>query len=119
MTEDLICTIIPYFQVKEGKLETFKETIGQMVEQTKTEPLCRYYSFYFDGNTAFCREGYEGAEGVLAHIEKIGPLLDEALSVSEITFLEVHGPAEELEKLKEPLAELSPRYFTLECGFRK
>lgn len=119
MTDDLICTIIPYFQVEEGKLSDFKEIISKMVEQTKTEPLCHYYSFYFDGDSAFCREGYEGAEGLLAHIEKIGPLLEQALAISEMTFLEIHGPADELAKLKEPLAELSPRYFELECGFRK
>ena len=119
MTNDLLCTIIPYFQVEEGKLDAFKEIITQMIEQTKTEPLCHYYSFYFDDHSVFCREAYEGAEGVLTHIEKIGPLLGQALEISEMTFLEVHGPADELTQLKEPLAELSPRYFELECGFRK
>jgi len=118
-TNDELCTIIPYFQIQEGKLGDFKEITYQMVEQTKEEPLCHYYSFYFDGNTAFCREAYEGAEGVLAHIEKVGPLLEQALAIAEMTFLEIHGPADELEKLKEPLSELSPRYFELECGFRK
>ena len=119
MTIDNLCTIIPYFQIKEGKLDAYKAICQQMVEQTKIEPLCHYYSFYFDGNTAFCREAYEGAEGVLAHIEKVGPLLELILEISEMTFLEIHGPAAELIKLKEPLAELSPRYFELECGFKK
>jgi len=28
----------------------------------------------------------------------------------------VHGPAEELDKLKGPLAELKPTWFVRECG---
>lgn len=47
-----------------------------------------------------------------------GALLQEALKISEITRLEVHGPAVELEKLRAPLAELRPQFFTLEYGFR-
>ena len=119
MNKDLSCTIVPYFQVQEGKLEAFKAITAKMVEQTETEPKCLYYSFYFDGDTVFCREAYDGAEGILEHLERIGPLLDKALSISEITFLEVHGPSEELAKLKAPLAELSPRYFELGDGFKK
>jgi len=112
-------SLMPYFQVQEGKLEAFKNIVTQMVEQTKSESKCCYYSFYFNENTAFCREAYEGAEGVLEHIEKVGPLLEKSLTLAEMTFLEVHGPSDELAKLKEPLAELNPRYFELECGFKK
>ena len=49
MNKDLSCTIVPYFQVQEGKLEAFKAITAKMVEQTETEPKCLYYSFYFDG----------------------------------------------------------------------
>jgi len=117
--QDTTCTIVPYFQIQDGKLDEVKSICAKMVEQTKTESLCHYYSFFFDDHTMFCREAYENAEGVLAHIENIGPLLGQVLELSEMTTLEVHGPAEELAKLKEPLAELSPRYFTLECGYKK
>lgn len=33
--------------------------------------------------------------------------------------LEVHGPEQELAKLREPLAELNPVFFVLEYGFRR
>jgi hypothetical protein len=46
-------------------------------------------------------------------------LLSEALTMSDITRLEVHGPAAELAKLKVPLAGLNPQFFTLEMGFRR
>lgn len=36
-----------------------------------------------------------------------------------LTHLEVHGPDEELAKLRAPLAELNPQFFVLEYGFRR
>jgi hypothetical protein len=55
-----------------------------------------------------------GAEGALAHLESVGALLAEALTIADLTRLEIHGPAEELEKLKAPLAHLNPIWFVLE-----
>ena len=37
----------------------------------------------------------------------------------ELTRLEIHGPEEELAKLREPLAHLKPQFFVLEYGFRR
>ena len=37
------------------------------------------------------------------------------LKVADLIRIEVHGPAEELEKLKGPLAHLNPAWFTLEA----
>lgn len=119
MFRDSCCTIVPYFEVQEGKMDEFKALLPEMVAQTKEEPLCMFYSFFIHENTVHCREGYENALGVLKHVERIGPLLEKALAISEITRLEIHGPAPELAKLKEPLAELNPAYFTLEVGYRR
>ncbi len=118
-TQDRCCTIVPYFKVQSGKLGTFKEMCEQFVEITSTEPKCLYYGFSFDGDTAHCREGYQDAESALAHLENVGTLLQEALKISELTRLEIHGPEEELAKLRKPLAELQPQFFTLEYGFRR
>ena len=118
-TQDKCCTIVPYFKVQSGKLEAFKALCEQFVEKTNEEPKCLYYGFSFAGDQVHCREGYEDAEGALAHLENVGPLLEEALKISEITRLEVHGPAEELAKLREPMADLKPQFFTLEYGFRR
>ena len=49
----------------------------------------------------------------------IGPLLAEALKISDITRLEVHAPESQLALLREPLAPLNPEFFTLETGFRR
>jgi hypothetical protein len=56
-----------------------------------------------------------GAEGVIDHLDNVGPLLADLLTIAELTKLEIHGPAEELAKLKEPLSHLNPAWFTLEC----
>jgi len=118
-TDDKCCSIVPYFQVASGKLEAFKEVCVQLVEKSRTEPKCLYYGYCFNGEEAHCREGYADAEGALAHLDNIGPLLEQALQFSELTRLEIHGPRDELKKLREPLAHLKPQFFTLECGFRR
>ena len=91
----------------------------EFVILTNTESKCLYYGFSFDGDLVHCREGYEDAEGLLTHLDNVGALLGEALKIADLTRLEVHGPEEELAKLREPLAELNPQYFILEYGFRR
>jgi hypothetical protein len=118
-TQDRCCTIVPYFKVQSGKLEAFKSLCEQFVEKASGEAKCLYYGFSFDGDQAHCREGYENAEALLAHLGNVGSLLEEALKISALARLEVHGPEEELAKLREPLAALKPQFFTLEYGFRR
>jgi hypothetical protein len=38
------------------------------------------------------------------------------LTLADLTRIEFHGPAGELEALKEPLANLNPAWFVVECG---
>ncbi|MFC1749831.1 putative quinol monooxygenase [Pseudomonadota bacterium] len=102
-TQDKCCSIEPYFKISVGNLSAFKSLCEEIVEKTKSEPKCLYYGFSFDGLYAHCREGYEDADGLLAHLDNIGSLLKDLLEISEIIRLEVHGPQEELEKLDEPL----------------
>jgi quinol monooxygenase YgiN len=118
-TQDKGCTIVPYFKVHDGKLDQFKQLCDEFVRKTRDEPKCQYYGFSFDGNLVHCREGYDDADGLLTHLGNVGDLLQEALKISDVVRLEVHGPKEELEKLKEPLTDLKPQFFTLEYGFRR
>ena len=116
---DTVCSLVPYFTVQDGKLDEFKALGEQMVERTQSESEVVYYGFSFNGQHAHCREAYASGKGILAHLENVGDLLKQALSVASLDKLEIHGPAAELEALKEPLAELNPTYFTLETGFRR
>jgi hypothetical protein len=40
------------------------------------------------------------------------------LTMADLTRVEVHGPAKELEKLKARLAHLNPKWFVIECEGR-
>lgn len=119
VTTDTCCTLLPYFEVHEGKLDEFKALCERFVEQTAKEDDVLYYGFSFDGNVAHCREGYANAAGLLAHLDNVGSLLQQALQIADIARLEVHGPAAEIDRLRGPLEELDPQFFTLECGFRR
>jgi hypothetical protein len=118
-TQDTCCTIVPYFKIHDGQLDSFKKLCEEFVKLTTTESKCLYYGFSFDGDRAHCREGYEDADGVLAHLDNVGSLLGDALKIADLTRLEIHGPEEEIAKLRQPLAELEPHFFVLEFGFRR
>jgi quinol monooxygenase YgiN len=104
----------PYFKVHPGKLEIFTVAFPGFVARTRSEEKNLFYEFTINGDEVFCREAYTDAEGLLAHLDNIGPLLTQALKIADLIRLEVHGPAPELEKLKRPLAHLKPDWFVLE-----
>ncbi len=118
-TNDTGCTIAPYFKVKAGQLDAFKKLCERFVEKAKTESGCLYYGFAFDGDLAYCREGYVNAEDALLHQKNVGALVEEAAKLADLVRLEIHGPEAELAKLRGPLAGLKPQFFTLEVGFRR
>src|SRR5437870_6817571 len=109
----------PYFKVHPGKLDAIKAMLPQFTARTATEKAMLLYEFSWNGDEIFCREGYTDAEGVLAHLDNVGALLAEMLTMADLTRVEVHGPAAELEKLKEPLAHLNPAWFAIQCGVKK
>ena len=116
---DTCVTLVPYFDVPPDSLEAFRALGPQFVARTRNEPGCRHYAFSYNGHVAHCREGYDDATAVLAHLDNVGALLQQALKIAPITRLEVHGPAAELDKLRQPLAGLNPQWFLLEEGIRR
>lgn len=118
-TQDTCCSIAPYFKVHSGQLDAFRALCERFVDKTNEEPGCLYYGFSFSGDQVHCREAYRDAEGLLAHLDNVGAILQEALKIADLTRLEIHGPDEELAKLRDPLADLNPDFFTLEFGFRR
>jgi quinol monooxygenase YgiN len=116
MTADTVCTLVPYFKVKPGQMAAFRAIVPRFVERTRSEKGCVHYAFSFDGDNAHCREGYDDAAALLAHLDNVGAILDEALKVADIARLEVHGPAAEIDKLRGPMAGLKPQFFELVPG---
>lgn len=119
-TKDKCVSIQPYFSFRQGEINNVRSYLEKLVELTKSEKDCLYYGFTICGNKLHCREGYVDGDGALTHFGNVGTLLQETLEsgVLELTDLQIHGPAEELAKLREPLADLDPNYWTLEYGFR-
>lgn len=114
-----VVSIHPYFKVKSGQMNEAKAFLRQMVERTTTEQGNLFYDFTINGDVIFCREAYVGADGMLKHLENVGPVLAEFLKVAEILRVEVHAAPANLEKLKGPLAGLKPEWFVFECGVVK
>ena len=109
-------SIHPYFKINEGRIEDFKALIAEFIASTQTEKTCLYYDFSINGDIAFCREAYVDGEAVLAHLDNVGHHIEASAAFSDMFRLEMHGPAEELAKLKGPLAELPIDYFEREGG---
>lgn len=120
MTPDTTVSIHPYFRPHEGKLSEFIGSLPAFVETTSSEEACLFYDFTVsEEGVVFCREAYSGADAALAHLENVGDLLQQALAISEIVRLEVHGPAAELDKMRDALKELPVEWYVLEAGLAK
>ncbi len=125
-----LVSLHPYFKVHRGKLEAVKGGFPRFVEKTATEKRNLFLRLHHASATAakeltlwhkvnplkLSPRGYESAEGVLAHLKNVGALLAEMLTMADLTRVEVHGPAAELEKLKAPLAHLNPAWFAIETS---
>jgi quinol monooxygenase YgiN len=101
----------PYFKVHADKLALFKSALPGFVEKTRPEEKNLFYGFTINGDEVFCREAYADADGVLAHLDNIGAMLAEAMKIADLIRIELHGPASELDKLRQPLAHLKPAWF--------
>ena len=101
----------PYFKVPPDKLAPLKAILPEFLAKTRGETGNLFYEFTINGDEVFCREGYVNAAALLAHLENVGEMLAAALKMADLIRIEVHGPAAELEKLKEPLAHLRPAWF--------
>lgn len=106
-------TLHPYFKVPLDKLDLLKSILPEFMAKTRDEAGNLFYEFSIHEDEVFCREGYENAEALLAHLENVSGMLSIAMKLAELVRMEVHGPAPELAKLKEPLAHLKPVWFTL------
>lgn len=103
----------PYFKVPPDKLDALKGILPEFHAKTRNETGNLFYEFTVNGDEVFCREGYVNAEALLAHLENVGAMLAQAQQMATLIRLEIHGPAWELDKLRDPLAHLNPVWFIL------
>src|SRR5262245_36142439 len=106
-----VVSIHPYFKAKPGKLAEAKAMLPKFVAQATNEKLLLHYDFTINGDEIHCRESYIGAEGAAVHLENVDAVLKDFLKVVDLTRLELHGPAAELDKLKSRVGDLNPSWF--------
>jgi quinol monooxygenase YgiN len=114
-----VVSIHPYFKAKPGKLAEAKALLPKFIARAATEKLILYYDFTINGDEIHCREAYVGAEGLAAHLQNVEAVLAEFLQIVELVRLEVHGPAAELDKLRDKMDALQPSWFVYECGLKR
>ena len=100
----------PYFKVPPDKMPHLKAILPEFAAKTRNETGNLFYEFTINGDEVFCRD----AEALLAHLENVSAMLAQALTMADLIRIEIHGPAAELAKLKEPLAHLKPAWFELD-----
>ena len=119
-TFDNAVSINPYFQITDENMEAAKGFLTRFCDLVgKNEQGCLFYNFTFKGNELCCREAYKNADAVKAHFDNCGPALGEFMKVANLSRIEVHGPAAELEQLKEAFEAFNPDYYVCECGIGK
>lgn len=109
-------SIHPYFQIHPGQIDAFSEVIRTFIKTTGTEDGCLYYDFTLNGDEAFCREAYADGDAALFHLGNVDQVIKQALEISTMTRLEIHGPEVELEKMRGPLVALNPAWFVHQGG---
>ena len=115
-----VVTVIGYFDIPTGNADPFRANCEAMLALRDKEPghLATAYSFDKD-TTATSREDYENAEAVIRHMELGRHIYESTTGLVDITRVEVHGPAAELEKLDALFSDLSPRFYVTEFAFRR
>ncbi len=114
-----VVSIHPYFKAHPGQLAAVKALMPAFIEKTRSEKGNLFYEFTVNGDEVFCREAYVGAAGALAHLANVGPELAQISKIATLSRLEVHGPAAELDQMREPMAQMNPAWFILEAGLQR
>ena len=112
-----LVTVTTYFNVHSGELDAFKARCQEFVDTTSTESGCVFIEFAFEGARGMTIEGYKDAAGVLDHLRNVRELMEKNAELIDVQRVELHGLDGELDKLREPLAAYSPRYYSVEYRF--
>lgn len=112
-------TFRPYLTVHEGKLAEFKEVlpiIHSKIDAQAEKVQCYGFSFDETRNQYFCRESYDDAEGFLRHGEDVKEPSATSKPLRNMELIELHGPADELAKLRETYQPLGCRFYVTDSG---
>jgi len=106
---DATLSVMVHWHIKDEA--SFLKAVSAFQDRTKKEIALKYYGFAMNGGDAVCREGYDSADGFLAHLQNVDKPFKHALRSAEITRIEVHGPQVEVDKLRVPLEQFPVTYW--------
>lgn len=96
-------------------MDQWKANTEKFYELTKTEPGMVYYGFsYNEDGQAHLREAYWSGAALLDHLKNVEAPLKAALEISDLVRLEFHGPASEVEVVREFLTPFGCIFYTLD-----
>ena len=104
--ETKMVSIHPHFIIKDGKMDQCIALLEEILVLTKSnEPDCLFFNITIcRPNKAYVREAYKDGAAALFHLKNMGHMIPKLFEVSDIN-VQVHGPAEEIEPLKELLPD--------------
>ena len=93
--------------------------MDELIQKAATETGCVYYGMSQAGDKLFVREAYVDGDAMNAHLENVGPCIEKILAgPASLDEISIHGPAEELEKVKPGTEALGATYFIQGSGFQ-
>lgn len=120
MSAPTVVTLVGYFNIRPASADQFRANCEEMVALRGREPGHLASAYSFDGDiAATSREDYENADAVMRHMEVGQHIYERTRALVEVTGVEIHGPAAELDKLRDLFGDLSPRLYVTEFGFRR
>ena len=111
--DDHVVSFQPTFKIHPGKFKEAEKLNSRFIKKAETEPGIVFYAIGVNEERmeSHTREGFVDADALLFHAGNVADEFAELLALSDFVRADVIGPAEELEKLKEPLSGLAPLYY--------
>ena len=106
----------PDLKVHPGNLDTVRTLLLRFVEKTVNERGIFSTGSVSTAMKCSAAKVTKAPKALLRISTMLGALLSEMLKVADLTRVELHGPAYDLEKLKRPLAHMNPAWFALEAA---
>lgn len=114
--ETKVVSIHPHFTIRDGKTQKCIEILEEILEITKTkEPDCLFFNITIcRPHKAFVREAYKDGAAASNHLKNMSHMIPKLFEIADIK-VEIHGPANEIEPLKEILPDAE--FYTAISGF--
>jgi len=105
---DTSVVMCPYFTIEPKNLALWKSYCETFYEAAKKEDGMLFYGFSeaAGGSEVHVREGFKSAASLISHLKAVDVPLQAALKLSQVKRVEVHCPAQEIQRLRAELSSL-------------